>query len=204
MVHNLVSDGTLGEIVYLECGYFSQQGPWWPGFRWGITKEFGGSVISVAACHAVDVLCSLGGEVDEVFAYHTRRNRQDYEYEPTIAGVIKFKNGILGSLSASFEVQAPYVFPLAIGGSKGSIRDGKIHADRFEGQTDWIRLPTVYPDSPNVGQAPFKEEIDHFVDCILGDRESFLSVEYASQPTQVGLALDLSAEQGKPVKLPLI
>lgn len=84
IIRNLVDDGTLGDIVYLEFGYFSEQGPWWPGFSWGITKECGGSVISVAACHAVDLLLYFGGDVDEVFAYHTRRNRQDYEYQPTI------------------------------------------------------------------------------------------------------------------------
>ena len=203
LLRNLVHDGTLGDVVFLEAGYFSEQGPWWPGFAWGITKKQGGTVIAAAGCHAVDLLCSFGGEVDEVFAYYARRNRQDYEYEPTISGVIKFKNGIVGSLSASFEVHAPYVFPLVIGGSKGSVRDGKLHADRFAGQTDWIALPTVYPDTPQVTHHPFPEEINHFVDCILQDRESFLSAENISNSAQTGLALDLSAATGKPVRLPL-
>ncbi len=73
MVENLIHDGTLGDLVFIEAGYFSEQGPWWPGFQWGITKEQGGSVISVAGCHAVDLMVKLAGPVDEVFAYHTRR-----------------------------------------------------------------------------------------------------------------------------------
>lgn len=204
MVQNLLQDGTLGNIVFMEAGYFSEQGPWWPGFKWGITKKHGGTVISVAACHAVDLLCSLGGEVEEVFAYQTRRNRQDYEYEPTISGVIKFKNGIVASISSSFEVHAPYYFPFTLGGSKGCIRDNRLHSDRFAGQTDWIQLPTIYPDTPQVTHHPFKDEINHFVDCILQDRESFLSVENVSNSIQTGFALELSAETGKPVRLPLI
>jgi predicted dehydrogenase len=204
MLRGLVDDGTLGDIVYLEAGYFSEQGPWWPGFKWGITKKHGGTVISVAGCHAVDWLCSFGGEVAEVFAYHTRRNRRDYEYEPTIAGLIKFKNGIVGVLSASFEVHAPYCFPIVIGGSKGAVREGKLHADRFRGQTGPIALPTIYPDTPDVTHHPFSDEIDHFIDCILKGEESFLSVRNAGRRSvEACLALDLSAETGKPVKLPL-
>lgn len=202
MLDNLVRDGTLGDVVFLEAGYFSEQGPWWPGFQWGITREQGGSVISVAACHAVEFLCSFGGEVDEVFAYHTRRNRQDYEYQPTVAGLIRFRNGVLGALNASFEVHAPYCFPVVVGGSKGAVREGKLHADRFLGQTDWMRLPVNLPDSPDVSGHPFQGEIDYFVDCILNDREPFLSVA-SSLSTEAGLALDLSAECGRPVKLPL-
>ncbi len=202
MLRNLVADGTIGEIVYLEAGYFSEQGPWWPGFHWGVTKEQGGSVISVAACHAVEFLCSFGGAVDEVFAYQTRRNRHDYEYEPTIAGLIKFKNGIIGVLSASFEVHAPYFFPVVIGGSKGAVRDGRLHADRFAGQTDWIQLPTVLPDSPDVTHHPFQGEIDYFIDCILNDQDPFLNAA-TSLSTEVGLALDLSGQSGKSVRLPL-
>jgi predicted dehydrogenase len=203
LLRNLVNDGTLGDIVFMEAGYFSEQGPWWPGFTWGITRKQGGTVIAAAGCHAVDLLCSFGGEVDEVFAYQGRRNRQDYEYEPTISGVIRFRNGIIASLSASFEVHAPYVFPLVIGGSKGCVRDGKLHADRFAGQTDWIVLPSVYPDTPQVTHHPFPEEVDHFVDCILTGKESFLSVENIATSVQTGLALDLSAQTGKPVRLPL-
>lgn len=203
MLRSLVEDGTLGEIVFLEAGYFSEQGPWWPGFKWGITKACGGSVISVAACHAVEFLCSFGGEVEEVFAYHTRRNRADYEYQPTIAGVLRFRNGIVGSLSSSFEVHAPYFFPTLIGGSKGAVRDGRLHADRFRGQTDWMRIPTVLPDSPDVTHHPFQAEIDHFIDCIEHDREPLTSI-LTNISTEAGLALDLSAESRKPVRLPVI
>jgi predicted dehydrogenase len=202
MLRNLVADGTMGDIVFLEAGYFSEQGPWWPGFKWGITREFGGSAISVAACHAVEFLCSFGGEVDEVFAYQTRRNRRDYEYEPTIAGVLRFKNGIVGVLSSSFEVHAPYFFPTVIGGSKGAVRDGRLHADRFKGQTDWIRLPTVLPDSPDVAHHPFQGEIDHFIECILSNREPLTSVT-GNRSAEVGLALDRSAQCGTPVRLPV-
>lgn len=202
MLRNLVDDGTLGDLVYLEAGYFSEQGPWWPGFHWGVTKEKGGSVISIAGCHALEFLCSFGGEVEEVFAYHTRRHRTDYGYEPTVAGLLKFRNGIVGVLSASFEVRAPYTFPTVIGGSRGAVRDGRLHAERFRGQADWIQLPTVMPDSPDVTHHPFQDEIDHFIECIVQGREPLTSV-LTNQSTEVGLALDLSAQSGRPVRLPV-
>ena len=61
MLRNLIEDGTLGDIVFMESGYFSEVGPWWPGFNWGITKKQGGTVLAAAGCHAVDLLCSFGG-----------------------------------------------------------------------------------------------------------------------------------------------
>ena len=75
----------------------------------------------------------------------------------------------------------------------------------MKGQNDWISIPSVIPDSGEVSHHPFQSEIDHFVDCILNNKESLASVEDAVKTHEIGFALDELADQGGKVKkLPLL
>jgi predicted dehydrogenase len=143
----------------------------------------------------------VNDDVTEVMAYSNKRN-PEYEYDTNIVGIVKFAGGAIGKTSASFDVQSPYAFNIDLLGEKGSIRDNRIFArDFFAGQTDWITVPTIRPDSGDVTHHPFQGEIDHFVDCIVNDRESFLNLEAAAKTHAVCFALDKSAAEGRPVKL---
>ena len=48
----------------------------------------------------------------------------------------------------------------------------------FAGQTDWITVPTIRPDSGDVKHHPFDGETNHFVDCVLNNKESFVTCNY--------------------------
>lgn len=50
---------------------------------------------------------------------------------------------------------------------------------------------------------PFPEEINHFVDSILRDRETIVNLNDAVKTEEIVLAADISAAEGHPVKLPL-
>jgi predicted dehydrogenase len=61
------------------------------------------------------------------------------------------------------------------------------------------------PDTAEVGHHPFQAEIDHFVDCILSDRESHCNLEDAVNTHEAALAAIISEkEDNRKVKLPLI
>ena len=61
--------------------------------------------------------------------------------------------------------------------------------------------PDYPPDSGDVTHHPFDGEINHFVDCILNDREFFVNLADAAKTHAVCFALDRSAAEGRPVKL---
>lgn len=200
----LVTNGTLGSIFLAETGYLHEIGPWYSGWEWARTSARGGSTMLFAGCHAVDALRWFAGEIAEVSAYATHGHDNRYEYAPTVAAAVRFVQGGVGLISASFEVPAPYTFPIALHGSRGAFRDGRLYAkSTFPGQTDWVTIPSIAPDSGDVAHHPFQGEIDHLVDCILSDVESHCNLADAVKTHEVCLAIDQSVASGRPVRLPL-
>jgi predicted dehydrogenase len=74
---------------------------------------------------------------------------------------------------------------------------------RWPGQKGWASIPTILPDSGDVTHHPFADEIRHFVDCIAAGKESHCSVADAVETHEICLAADVSAREGRPVRLPL-
>jgi len=102
----------------------------------------------------------------------------------------------------SFDVQSPYAFNIDLLGEKGTIRDNRIYAkDFFAGQTDWVTVPTIRPDSGDVTHHPFDGEIAHFLDCIRTGTESHVNLADAVKTHEVCFALDHSAQTGRPVRI---
>jgi len=85
------------------------------------------------------------------------------------------------------------------------VRDNRLWSKRLlPGQTGWMTIPTILPDSGDVHHHPFDAEINHFVDCILQDRESHCNVADAYRSHELCLAIDRSLEEGgRAVALPL-
>jgi len=204
-VKSLVADGTLGRIFFVEGDYFHDYGDWYVGYTWSRTVEMGGSPALLGGCHTIDALRWLAGDVVEVSAYATRGYREDLEWLPSIVGIAKFANGGIGKIGCSLEMPMPYQFNMLINGSKGVLRNGRFYCkEMLPGQTDFLTIPAIMPDSGDVTHHPFQGEIDHFVDCVLNDQESFVNLEDAVKTHEVAIAMDRSAETGQPVKLPLL
>jgi predicted dehydrogenase len=201
-IKRMLDADSIGRLFYGEVDYWHNIGPQYKQYAWNVKKAIAGSVWLSAGCHAVEALRHfMRVEAVEVTAY-SNRNNAEYEYDTTAVGIVKFAGGAIGKVSASFDVQCPYAFNIDLLGAKGAIRDNHIYAKEFfAGQTDWITVPTIRPDSGDVTQHPFNGEIDHFVDCVLNDRESFVNLEDAAKTHAVCFALETSAAEGRPVRL---
>jgi predicted dehydrogenase len=201
-IRRMIDEGAIGDIFLAEVDYWHNIGPQYGQYTWNIKKAIAGSALLSAGCHAIDSLrWFVQDEVDEVSAYSNRRN-PDYEYDTNLVGILKFRGGAIGKTSISFDVQNPYAFNVDLLGDRGSIRDNRIYAaEFFGGQTDWIQVPTVRPDSGDVSQHPFDGEVSHFISCVRNGVESPVCLEDAAKTFAVCYALDRSAEQGRPVKV---
>ena len=119
-------------------------------------------------------------------------------------GLVKFDNGVLGKFSTNSECIMPYSFPIEIFGDKGSVKDNRIWSHKFLGQKGWVEIPTILPESGDVKHHPFQGEVDHFVDCILNNKESHCNLEDAVLTHEIAFAALKCYETKAPVKLPLL
>jgi len=204
----LIEDDSIGRIFYGEVDYFHGIGPWYKQYEWNVKKSIGGSSFLSAGCHAVDGLrWFLDEEAVEVTAYSTHSNNENfslYEYDPTMVAIIKFESGAVGKVASSIDCIQPYVFNINLVGEKGTIKNNRLYSHKMPGQTDFATIPTILPDSGDVTHHPFQGELDHLVDCILNDEESSVNIEYAVKIHEICLAAEISAQEGRSVKLPLL
>lgn len=208
IIKKQIAADTLGRVYYGEVDYFHGIGPWYGQYEWNIKKEMGGSSLLSAGCHAMDGLrWFMGGKVVEVMQYATRGDGKDflaYEYPPTTVTILKFEDGRIGKVTSCIECIQPYVFNINLVGTEGSMRNNKLFSQTsYPGQTDWVDIPTILPDSGDVTEHPFQHEADHLVECIRNNVESHVNIADAFVTHEIVLAADRSGETGQPVTLPL-
>lgn len=202
---SLLTEGAIGELLYIEVDYWHGIGPWYSGWEWAHTFRTGGSATLLAGCHALDALRFLAGrEAVEVSAMSNNKKGL-YEYDANVVATMKLDDGTIAKSSVLLDADIPYAFNIDLVGTQGSLRDNRIWAKRlFPGQKSWATMPTILPDSGDVHHHPFDAQINHFVDCIREDRPSHCSVADAYRTHELCLAIDRSiAEGGRVVRLPL-
>jgi len=206
----LLAQDAIGRIFYGEVDYHHGIGPWYAQYRWNRLKAEGGSSLLSAGIHAVDALRWFAGkEALEVCAYSTNSNNTDvypggYEYDPTIVTIIKFADGVIGKVASNIECIQPYTFPITLQGTGGTIRNNQLYSKKLmPGQTSFATIPTILPDSGDVTHHPFQGEIDHFVKCIQTNVESHCNLSDAIKTHEICYAAQMSADEGRPVRLPL-
>lgn len=205
-IRAMLADGLVGKIFSAELDYLHGIGPWYAQYHWNIRKEMGGSSLLTAGCHAVDGLrWFVSKKAVEVFAYANTSpdNPLHYEYEPNSVTLVRFEDGTIGKVASSIECVMPYAFRIQLLGDQGTIRNNQIFTKRWPGQNGWASIPTVLPDSGDVTHHPFRDEIRHFVDCILEDRESHANLDDAALTHEICFASEISAREHRPVSLPL-
>ncbi|MGH2405737.1 MAG: Gfo/Idh/MocA family protein [bacterium] len=203
LAHRLAQDGTLGALVLVTSDYVHHIDSSRSGWEWKRRREGSGGAMLFAGCHAVDTLRYCAGEITEVAARAAQVSRSEFDYPPTIAASLRFASGAVGTVCITFEAYSPYVFNLELYGTHGSLRNNQLFTQGLRGQTGYATIPIILPGSGEVAHHPFQAEVDEFVACILEDREGRTTVADAARSHEVCLAIDRSAEDGRPVALPL-
>ena len=224
----MIADDALGEIYHVTADYQHDIASWWSGWSWARRKETGVSAFLTGGCHAIDAMRWFASkerygaaDPEEVFAYcgGYRKGKDveyDYyagvwrtgtgalEYDDLEVALVKFKNGVLGKVSVDYGCIMPYTFPLQIFGTKGTVKDNKVWSHKFPGQRDWVTIPSILPDSAEVTHHPFQGEMNHFVECILQDKESHCNLEDAIKTHEIAFAALQCYKEKVPIKLPIL
>ncbi|MBA3441565.1 MAG: Gfo/Idh/MocA family oxidoreductase [Pyrinomonadaceae bacterium] len=208
LIRSTIDQGLLGNLHYGEVDYYHGIGPWYGQFGWNVKKELGGSSLLTAGCHALDLLLFyMDSEVEEVTSYSTRTKSstfEPYEYDTTSVTILKFKDGKIGKVASVVDCFQPYYFHIHLVGSEGSLLDNRIYSERLKGLTKkrWSTLETPLIDSGDVADHPYQPQFQAFIDSVKKNEPMPLTdFDSAFETHRVIFAADLSAAEGRPVKL---
>jgi predicted dehydrogenase len=208
LIHSCIQEGLLGELHYGEVDYFHGIGPWYKQYEWNIKKDFGGSSLLTAGCHALDgLLLFMNAEVEEVSSYGAQSKNPvfgPYEYQTSTVTLVKFKGGQVGKVASVVDCLQPYYFHIHLVGSLGSLLDHKIYSQKIKGLTKerWSTLETSLIDSGDVSDHPYQPQFQAFVDSLKKKEPMPLTdFDTAFESHRVVFAADLSAKENRPVKM---
>jgi predicted dehydrogenase len=208
LVKSLVDQGLLGRLHLAEVDYFHGIGPWYGQFFWNVKKNFGGSSLLTAGCHALDLLLLLmDAPVAEVTSYSTRsasKTFKPYQYDTTSVTLVRFEDGRIGKVTSVIDCLQPYYFHTHLVGSEGSLLDTKFYSSKLKGlvKSEWSHLAVPPVDSGDVKDHPYQPQFQAFVDATRANRKMPLTDFTTALAThRVVYAADLSAAKGRPVKL---
>lgn len=207
VIQSIIQEGLLGELHYGEADYYHGIGPWYGQFPWNVKKDFGGSSLLTAGCHALDALLMfMDSEVEEVTSYSNRSSSpifEPYEYDTTLVTLLKFKNGKIGKVASVVDCLQPYYFHIHLVGSEGSILDNKFHSAKLKlNKNRWSQLSTALVDSGDVADHPYEPQFKAFVESFeTGKAMPLTDFDTAFESHRVVFAADLSAAEGRTVKM---
>ena len=183
----LTDAGRVGEVVFVQntfCGPASHLAKSWFGRK----AIAGGGTLMDTSSHSVDIFRFLVGEIVEQHAV-THRHLAGIDVEDASVLVVRARNGVLGSFTASW-VAGEGVAGLDVMG-----RDGRICFDYAAGGE--IRLKPGGADAweriPVAESWGFAEEITHFLRAIRGEEARSCPVEEGLRALEV-----IQAAYGEP------
>jgi predicted dehydrogenase len=160
------------------------------------------SVLSFLGVHDFDIMRWVAAS--EVKRVHTEavwnlHRKSGYDVEDTTWTLLRFKNGVIGSLETGWVVPAPFPtkadFKLEVTGTKGMIQydltkqelmfttPGGHYAERFNPMLQY--------------------ELEHFADCVRNDKDPLVTGADGRAALEISLAAQRSAKEERIVELPL-
>ena len=150
-----VTKGHFGKITrvrHSNCHAGSLGGWFDDEWRWMADPKIAGcGAFGDLGTHSLDILLWLLGEVETVTAsINVVTGRYD-DCDESGEGLLKFKNGAVGTLAAGW-VDVAEPVPVLVSGTEGHahVANGKLyfkseHVDKADGETPWEDLPEMQP-----------------------------------------------------------
>jgi len=158
--------------------------------------------------HDIDFLrwCA-GAKAERVFAEQTSKRLVDLPCEDSTLALIRFANGAIASLETTWIL--PESFPSMLDarfeavGTKGTVNVDVFKQGLSIHRETGVEHPhTVYaPELDGKLVGALRDEIEHFMDCVVTDREPLVTGQDGRAAVEIALAIAESAGSGMPVAL---
>ncbi len=197
LARRLVQEGKIGELFFVESEYAHN----YSGARgvgdWRVDPRrhpfIGG------ACHAVDLVRWVAGNVAEVFAYSNHKAMPEWPVDDCTIACLQFESGVIGKVFCSIGCRRPYTMRSVFYGTEGTIicdnTSPEIQLSSTHGpdSPDFTLLP-VNLASHNVGQ-----EVAELVAAIDSGRSVDTDAREGARTVATCVAAVESAQTGQPV-----
>lgn len=201
-LHKLVADGTLGEACFVEGDYVHDLGPFLdlPGHDWWMDTDNEGELpIIGGACHPLDLMRWIAGEIVEVSAYGAKRNIPQAPWSDTVIASLKFASGAVGKCLVSCGAKIPYALNFSYYGTKGSAINDRLFLDSIAHTEDFMRLPVeIRPEDHTCA-----EQLDHFLHCLASGTTPRIDAVDGARSVAVCCAITESIATGGPIAVEL-
>lgn len=199
-IHHLVHNNTLGDACFVEGDYIHDLKPFLPlpGHEWWMAPEKEGQLpIIGGACHPLDLMRWIAGEIVEVSAYGANRNIPQAPWYDTVIANLKFASGALGKCLVSCGAEIPYSMNFSYHGTKGSIVKNKL----FIGGIPHVETFMDLPIEIRAEDHTCTQELDHFLTCIQQDQKPLIDATDGARSVAVCTAIIESIETNRPAKV---
>ena len=192
----LVSDGTLGDVYFLESEYAHDYMKIVDNWRADPLRH---GVIG-GGCHAVDLLRWLAGDPKEVFAYGTHRLLPQVPYDDATVAVLKFDDNTMGKVFVSTGCKRDYTMRTVIYGTRGTlICDNTsptmtLFTVEEDGMAHEPQILDVQVNNHNAAR-----EFETFAESILRRAPVLTDAREGAKTVEVCLSIIESANTGRPV-----
>jgi len=198
LVQEAVSRGEVGEPVYMYARRNNLVAS---------ARRLGGrvSLPFFLQVHDIDAMRWMGGsEVSRVYACSARKVLHDLGVDDVVISTLHFRDGSVGCIESNWilpdSLPARFDFRLEVVGTKGrasvdveSQGASIVDAERMR-ELDPMFSPVLYRRQP----PNLREELRHFVTCVLEDKTPVVGGADGRAATAVALAIEESLRLGQP------
>ena len=210
LLRKAINKGRFGKIFSLNATVrWSRPQHYYDQAKWRGTWEFDGGAFMNQASHYMDLIQWLGGPVDSVMAM-TATLDHNIETEDMGTGIIRFRNGMLGTVEVTMNI-----FPrnlegsITVMGKKGTVKIGGIAVNKvehweFKDYEDDDKLIQQCDTNPtSVYGFGHQGYLKNVIDVLHGIGEPETDGREGRKSLEIILAMYESAKNGKRVPLPL-
>lgn len=209
----IIDSGRLGQVLALSGHFWLMKPDDYFEADW--RREKGAGPILLNLIHDVDLFRYLCGEIVSVQAHGSNAVR-GHAVEETAAILLRFASGVLGTVTVSDSIVAPWswemttgenpVYPqqdqscYQIGGTHGSLTIPQLEVWSNPGKRSWWE-PLVRERVPVVQEDPLRAQIRHFCDVIRNGANPIASGREGLNTLKVISAVQRSVEIGAMVEI---
>jgi predicted dehydrogenase len=180
-----------------------------PALWKGTADRAGGGSLMDQGVHKAAMLRWFCGDVKSVYCWTSQQMiKLPNKAEDTAMMFLKFEKGAVGDLFLSFAPIAYYNNAFELYGTHGTILEDHSWTDPVriystkpgKDSYRWVTPKVEHQPYPGYYKISFRLEAEHFVDCILQDRQPELSGEDGKAAVEVALLGYQSVKTGKEIR----